>query len=254
VNIKIPKYKALISSDWSECLSPSGPFDVVSFTYPYLEPEVKRIFRAYTGNLIPLSEANRQIEALLLQPVTEAQMDSYLDECFSTYCGVADLIEWCNSKDILFMINSTGMQGYFQRMFSKGLLPVVHVVSANPAIKFKEDNTIDCEWHDLSEIQDKPKNTMKLMHSLNLSPGKVVIIGDSGGDGPHFEWGAKTGATLIGSMTKWSLKHYCSERGIKINLHFGPFYGKGEMRDEKLEKNTDFNDLIPIIEALLLID
>jgi hypothetical protein len=29
---------------------------------------------------------------------------------------------------------------------------------------------------------------------------------------------------------------------------------KGEMRDEKLEKNTDFNDLIPIIEALLLID
>jgi hypothetical protein len=66
MKIKNQMYSSLISSDWSECLSPSGPFDVISFTYPYLEQEVKKIFSAYTGNLIPLSEANRRIEALCL--------------------------------------------------------------------------------------------------------------------------------------------------------------------------------------------
>jgi hypothetical protein len=69
------------------------------------------------------------------------------------------------------------MQGYFQRVFSKGLLPVVPVVSANPAIKFNADKNIICEWHDLLEIQDKPANTMKLMQSLGLHPSKVVVIG-----------------------------------------------------------------------------
>ncbi|NLD36409.1 MAG: hypothetical protein GX654_06015 [Desulfatiglans sp.] len=249
--MKNRKYRALISSDWSECLSPSGPFDVVSFTYPNLEPDIEKIFRAYTGNVIPLSEAYRQIAALLPQPITEAQMDNYLDECFSTYQGVANLIKWCNKRDIFFMINSTGMQGYFQRAFSKGRLPVVPVISANPAIKFKENKNINCEWHDLTETQDKPLNTAKLMQSLGLMPGRVIIIGDSGGDGPHFEWGSKTGAMLIGSMTKWSLMKYCSEKEIKINLHFGPCYEKGEVRNEKLEKYIDFNNLIPKIEAVL---
>jgi 2-hydroxy-3-keto-5-methylthiopentenyl-1-phosphate phosphatase len=249
--MKNRKYSALISSDWSECLSPSGPFDIVSFTYPDLEPDVKKIFKSYTGNLIPLSIAYRQIEALLPQPINEEQMDSYLDECFSTYQGIADLIEWCNKRDILFMINTTGMQGYFQRVFNKGLLPMVPVISANPAIKFKEDKNIFCKWHDLTEIHDKPLNTAKLMQSLGLSPGRVIIIGDSGGDGPHFEWGAKTGAMLIGSMTKWSLMKYCSEREIKISLHFGPCYGEGETRNKELEKNIDFNNLIPEIEAVL---
>jgi hypothetical protein len=38
-------------------------------------------------------------------------MDSYLDECFETYGGVPELMEWCEKKDILFMINTTGLRG-----------------------------------------------------------------------------------------------------------------------------------------------
>ncbi|MGA8831743.1 MAG: hypothetical protein ACLQT6_17200 [Desulfomonilaceae bacterium] len=44
------KYKAIVSSDWNECLAPSGPFDPISFTYPDLEPELSDLFAQYTGN------------------------------------------------------------------------------------------------------------------------------------------------------------------------------------------------------------
>ena len=85
-------------------------------------PRSKTIFKAYTGNEIPLSEATKRILSLLPAPITEEQMDSYLDERFETYRGVPELMEWCEKKDILFMINTTGMQGYFQRVFAKETL------------------------------------------------------------------------------------------------------------------------------------
>jgi hypothetical protein len=71
------------------------------------------------------------------------------------------------------------------------------------------------------------------------------------GDGPHFDWGAKAGAFLVGSMTKWSLARYCREKEIRINLYLGPRYSQGEKRKEALERDVDFTDLIPKIEQLL---
>jgi len=51
-----PKFNAVISSDWSECLSPSGPFDFIAFNFPQLALELDEIFRSYTGNRIPLGK------------------------------------------------------------------------------------------------------------------------------------------------------------------------------------------------------
>ena len=251
MNRKHRKYRAIVSSDWNECLAPCGPFDFISFIYPSLEPEVENIFKAYTGNEIPLSEATRRILSLLPACITEEQMDAYLEECFETYRGVPDMIEWCEKKDILFMINTTGMQGYFQRVFKKRLLPDVPVISAHPMIKYEEQGRIPCQWYDLLEIQDKPENTQKVLREWGIPPEKAVLIGDSGGDGLHIEWGARVGAYLIGSMTKWSLDQYCSNRGIKISLHFGLCYSKGEKRNKTQEMNINFMDLAPEIEAIL---
>ena len=105
----IKHYKAMVSSDWNECLAPCGPFDCISFAYPRLEAELADVFRQYTGNFISLGEAAGQIRELLPDPITPDQMDAYLDESFTTYTGVPQLIEWCSSNNILFMINTTGM-------------------------------------------------------------------------------------------------------------------------------------------------
>lgn len=99
------KYRAMVSSDWNECLTSSGPFDPVSFYYPDLTSELSGVFKKYTANLAPFREAVRQIQALIPSPITEDKMDAYLDQSFRTYPGVPELIEWCLSKDILFMIN-----------------------------------------------------------------------------------------------------------------------------------------------------
>ena len=245
------KYRAIVSSDWNECLAPCGPFDFLSFTYPSLASEAENIFKAYTGNEIPLSEATKRILSLLRSPITEEQMDAYLDERFETYLGVPEMIEWCEKKDILFMINTTGTKGYFHRVFKKRLLPDVPVVSSHPMIHYPEKEKISCQWYDLLEIQDKPKNTQAAMRAMGILPDKVVLLGDSGGDGPHFEWGAQVGAFLIGSMTKWSLDQYCSKRGIKVSLHFGRCYSKGEKRNKAQEMDINFMDLVAKIEAIL---
>ena len=121
--LKNKSYKAIVSSDWNECLAPCGPFDFISFNYPQLTAELETIFKQYTGNVISLGEAVGQIQKLLPAPITEKQMDNYLDDSFSTYKGVPELIEWCLSNNILIMINTTGMIGYFQRVFAKNLLP-----------------------------------------------------------------------------------------------------------------------------------
>ncbi|MEJ2717521.1 MAG: hypothetical protein P8182_10335, partial [Deltaproteobacteria bacterium] len=75
-------YHAAVSSDWSECLSPNGPFDPISFTYPELESELSEIFQEYTGNRISLTQATGRIVKLLPQPITVEQMDAYHDRHF----------------------------------------------------------------------------------------------------------------------------------------------------------------------------
>ncbi len=245
------RYRGIISSDWSQCLSPSGPFDVISFHYPDLKPQLSGIFKNYTGNIISLSEAYKQVRSLLPLPVTEEHMDTYLDQHFQLYHGVADLIEWCLGEKILFMINTTNVQGYFQRVFAKGLLPSLPALSAHPMIRFPSRKTDPPTVYDLLEIHDKPKNTVALMKSHHIGPEKVILMGDSGGDGPHFEWGAKVGATLVASMPKWSLEIYCKKKKILVNKKFGVLYSQGEERDLQREMQFDFMDLVPLISESL---
>jgi 2-hydroxy-3-keto-5-methylthiopentenyl-1-phosphate phosphatase len=238
------KCNGMISSDWNECLAPCGPFDPIAFAYPEQEADLSGIFRLYTGNQITLSEATRRIGGLLPNPITEKQMDAYLDASFVTYRGVVDLFRWCTKHDILFMINTTGMQGYFQRAKAKGLLPQGIVVAANPMISYEGHAS---EMYEVREIEDKAKNTERVMRRYSISPNKVILIGDSGGDGPHFEWGASVGAYLVGSMTKPSLESYCRKKAIKINARFGLTYSEGEKRDLEREMEVDFMGLASVI-------
>ena len=149
------------------------------------------------------------------------------------------------------MINTTGMQGYFQRVFKKGLLPRVPVVSAHPMIRYEEEGKTTCQWYHLLEIQDKPKNTEAVMRAQGIVPDKVVLIGDSGGDGPHFEWGARVGAFRVGSMTKNSLREYCRKKDIEIDLHFGLSYPEVRVSEQEKEMRVNFMELAPIIEKRL---
>ncbi len=110
------KYKAIISSDWNECLAPSGPFDAIAFAYPELEPDLRNTFIRYTNNEISLTQACDNIRNLLPAPLSEGQMDGFLDRSFSIYSGVSDLIEWASGQQILFMINTTGMMGFLKEL------------------------------------------------------------------------------------------------------------------------------------------
>lgn len=241
-------FRAIVSSDWNECLAPCGPFDPLFFLYPELESPLNEIFRMYTSNRISLGEAVGRIRDRVVFPVTEGQMDRYLDSRFSTYRGVARLIKECLRRDILFMINTTGMTGYFQRIFSKGLLPRVPVVAANPLISYPARDTDPDLLYDIFEIHDKARRTEDAMRVFAIPPEKVILIGDSGGDGPHFEWGRSIGAFLIGSMTKPSLDAYCTAKRIPINLHFGRRGGDPELEGEK---ETDFAALLAVIKDVI---
>lgn len=249
---KVKTYKAIVSSDWSECLAPCSPFDFISFNYPELTTSLETIFKQYTGNRISLGAAALQIQKILPNPVTENQMDAYLEHSFSTYPGVPELIQWCLSKDIAFMINSTGMVGYFQRIFAKGFLPEIPMLSAHPLVRYPRQNSDPRQIYSLIEIKDKARNTQAAMKALQIPPNKVIIMGDSGGDGPHFEWGAKVNAFLIGSMTKASLETYCLAKKIKINFKFGISYAQGQNMDLKKEMQVNFMDLSSCIEELLM--
>jgi phosphoserine phosphatase len=251
MSIRGREYQAMVSSDWNECLAPTGPFDPVSFHHPDLTSELSGVFKKYTANLVPFREAIRRIQALIPSPVTEDQMDAYLDECFKTYRGVPELIEWCLSKDILFMINTTGSQGYFQRVFSRNLLPQIPALSANPMIRYPKGESDPPLMYDLFEIEDKARHTEAVMRAFGIPPEKVVLIGDSGGDGPHFEWGAEAGAYLIGCMTKWSLKRYCEGKSIQVSFHFGLSYSEGEANDPEKEMQVNFMELKRVIEAVM---
>jgi 2-hydroxy-3-keto-5-methylthiopentenyl-1-phosphate phosphatase len=244
-------YKAIVSSDWNECLAPCGPFDFISFNYPQLATPLEGIFKQYTGNIITLGEAVHQIQKLLLAPITKKQMDHYLDESFDTYRGVRELIEWCRSRNILFMINTTGMIGYFQRIFAKNLLPKVPVLSAHPMVRYPKGNPDPSHIYDLLETRDKSKNTESVSRFFNIPSSKIIIMGDSGGDGPHFEWGAENNAFLVANMTKPSLQRYCQLKGISIDVQFGLSYKDGENKDLRKEMQVNFMDLVPIIENFI---
>ena len=244
-------YKAIVSSDWSECLSPGGPFDCLAFNHPEIKGDLTAVFRQYTGNQISLGQAAAQIKILLPDPISVDQMDAYLDVSFATYTNVPDLIQWCLDNQILFMINSTGMIGYFQRVLAKKLLPPVPVLSAHPMIRYPEGTSDPAHVYELHETRDKAQNTRVVASSLGLKPDKIILMGDSGGDGPHFKWGAESGAYSIGSMTKPSLDSYCRNNDIRINLRFGPDYSEEEKRDQNKEMATNFMDLISEIEKIL---
>lgn len=245
------KFKAMVSSDWNGCLASCGPFDFISFAYPRLKPDLNAIFQQYTGNFISLGEAAAQIRKLVPKSITPDQMDAYLDESFTTYTGVPELIEWCDSHDILFMMNTTGMIGYFQRIFAKELLPPVPAVSAHPLIRYPQNSSGFCRFYELLEIQDKSKNTDKVARKLVIPAAKIILLGDSGGDGPHFEWGAANDAFLIGSMTKPSLGAYCREKDIEIDLRFGLDYSQSEKKEPQKELQINFMDLAATIEEIV---
>ena len=240
-------YKAIVSSDWSECLSPNGPFDPIWFSYPELKTDLSTIFRGYTGNDITLTEAVRRIGKLLPEGLTEKQMDAYLDAHFQTYSGVPKLIQWCLDRDILFMINTTGTHGYFQRAMAKSLLPKVPVIAANPMLWFDESECV----YNIREIEDKPTNTQAVIGSMHIPAGKLIVIGDSGGDGPHFQWASKAGGHLIASMAKSSLIAYCDSHGVAIDTFFGLKYDEGKQRNPKEEMKVDFTELAGVISNVL---
>ncbi len=239
-------YRAVVSSDWNECLAPCGPFDFIAFTHPDLGDRLETIFRRYTANTVSLGEAVDLLRGLLPRPISMEEMDAYLDASFATYPGLPEWIEWCRSNDILFMINTTGMVGYFQRIFAKGLLPTVPALSAHPMIRFEGLPTDPATIFDLLEIHDKPKNTREALQAFGITSGKVIVMGDSGGDGPHFEWGAGVGALLIGSRIKPSLASFCENRGITIDVRFGDAEEGGGAH------GPSFMELTPYIEEYLL--
>lgn len=148
------------------------------------------------------------------------------------------------------MINTTGSQGYFERAIAKKLLPCPTALSAHPEINFGNDGD-SYVYYALQEITDKPVNTEKAAKQFQIAPQNIIVVGDSGGDGPHFKWAADQQATRIASMAKPSLKAYCREQQIKINRFHGLSYDAGDSRREADEMGVDFRELLPfIIERL----
>jgi hypothetical protein len=244
-------YKALLSSDWNECLAPCGPFDALVHHHPQRARELDRVFRQYSGNAISLGTAVRQIERLVPEGLAPIQMDAYLDRHFRTYAGVAGLIRWCQANQVLFMINTTGMIGYFQRVHAKGLMPPVPVLSAHPLIRFDPLPSDPPKILALQETTDKARHTAAIAAACGIAPNRIFVMGDSGGDGPHFEWAAQAGARLIAAMAKASLLKYCRERGIEIHYRVGRTHPPGEKRSLEREMAHDFGEIRQIVGAAL---
>ena len=74
-----------------------------------------------------------------------------------------------------------------------------------------------------------------------------MVMGDSGGDGPHFKWAAEQNIIRVASMAKPSLKSFCVKQQIGIDRYFGISYEDGEPRREADEMLVDFRDLLPYI-------
>jgi hypothetical protein len=149
------------------------------------------------------------------------------------------------------MLNTTGMIGYFQRVFAKGLLPRIPVLSANPLFRYPAGAGDPPLILDLRETHDKGRNTAAVAAQMGIPAERVIVMGDSGGDGPHFEWAHEAGAFVISSMTKPSLAAYCDKKGITIGRRFGLVYGKNQARDLDKEMSVDFRELTGLIEEVL---
>ena len=143
------------------------------------------------------------------------------------------------------------MRGYFQRIFAKNLLPRVPALSAHPMVRYPKQHSDPNFIFDLFEIKDKGKNTKAAARLFNIPFNKIILMGDSGGDGPHFEWGQKVNAHLIGSMTKPSLEKYCLKKNIHINHRFGISYTEVQEKDLQKEMQINFMGLSSTIEDLL---
>ncbi len=228
------KNNILVSTDWNECLSPSRPFDPLIFKYPELRGELKEIFLKYTGNQISYKKALDEIKNIMPGPISEQDMDEYLTKNFSIYPGALEFIHWCMDNGIVFMINTTGWIGYFQRAIKLDLLPKIEFISASPFVTYLDKNQ-DCNFFYLYDTPDKARNTEKLVRRFDIK--HIFLIGDSGGDGPHFEWGYKNHCTLIGCMAKPSLKAYCKGRDIDIDY----FIGNPEEEFPKIEVDKLIN-------------
>ncbi len=246
-----PRYRALLSTDWNECLAPCGPFDGFAFCFPELGDALTALFRDYTGNRLSLGAAARQVAALIPAPLTVEQMDAYLAAAFATYTGVADLMEWCRCREVLFMVNTTGMTGYFQRALARGLLPPLPALSAHPLVKFPAAATDPPQWLPLAETGDKGRHTEQVAQRWGIDFRRVVVMGDSGGDGPHMAWGAARGACLVGSMTKPSLEAHCRSMGIALQHRFGVTYAEGMPIDRRREMEVDFMALTDLLQEVL---
>lgn len=244
-------FTAMISSDWNQCLAPCGPFDALAYQYPELRDRLDRIFKQYTSNAVTLSQACGQIVNLLPAPLTPDQMDAYLRDRFEVYAGVREFMQWCTARHVLFMINTTGLAGYFQRALALELLPSFAVLAAHPLVRYARSVTDPAMVLELEEITDKPRHTAAVAGQFHIAPEKIFIMGDSGGDGPHFQWGARNGATLIGSMVKPSLERYCAERNITMTHRIGHTYTDGETVDLKKELAVEFTDLVSLIEQVI---
>jgi hypothetical protein len=89
------------------------------------------------------------------------------------------------------------------------------------------------------------------MRSFNIPDDSLIIMGDSGGDGPHFKWGASNNSFLVANMIKASLQHYCDKNNISIDLRFGLSYKNGETKDLRKEMQVNYMDLVPVIEDFI---
>jgi hypothetical protein len=246
-----PRYRALFSTDWNECLAPCGPFDGLAHAFPDLRAELEALFRAYTGNRLTLEEAARQVAARLPAPMGAAQMDAYLAACFRTYTGVPELMAWCADQGVLCMVNTTGMTGYFQRALALGLVPPLPVLSAHPLVRFPAAPTDPRQWLPLTATADKGRHTEQVAREHGIPFRRVVVMGDSGGDGPHMAWGAARGALLVGSMTKLSLETACRAAGIALHHRFGVTYAEGQPMDRQRELAVDFMGLTGLLQETL---
>ena len=239
-------YRAIVSSDWNECLAPCGPFDYIAFNYPELKPPLNNIFRQYTGSHITLDDAMHQVGGYLPEPIRMSQMDAYLEAAFQMYTGAANLMRWCQSQKILFMINTTGAAGYFQRALYKNLLPPLTVISAYPEPHYPREASDPEQILPLFETTDKSQHTEEVAQKMGVPLNRVIIMGDSAGDGPHFKWGAENGAFLIASMAKPSLQQFCIREGIEPDCFFGHTYRENETMDHSSEMNYDFMGLAAV--------
>jgi len=246
------RFQYLVASDWSECLSPNGPFDPLIHAWPDLESDLGRIFSRYTANEISLSRAIEELQARLPGELPGQAMDAFLEENFAAYANLSWLIHWCLDRGIAFMINSTGSMGYFQRALALGLLPRIPLLSAHPFLRYAPEDSDPENIFELHEIEDKAKNTRAALNELDIPPHRAAVLGDSGGDGPHFAWAAEKGALRVGINTKASLESYCADRGIEINARVGQSYRPGEPRDHEAEARTDLAQVCDILHRELL--